>query len=121
MTGSDTMSRPEIGTPIYIVAEHLYYIPARRAPLKEFVVVPGKIEGYYTGRYVEIISKAILPEKGRTPLYFKLSQLDKAFVFLTAKGAALFAKELTEREERSSLFTACGYPPIRRTWEEYLQ
>lgn len=109
--------RPEIGTVLWSVHEHLYYIPDHAGPVKEYCVCSSVVKGYYEGGYVEIVTSGKSPDGFQTPYRFKLSELGKS-VFFTPKEAAELAKQETEREER--VWGWIGDPPMRRTWEKYL-
>lgn len=113
--------RPAIGTTMWDVHENRYYIPGRAAPVLEYVVTPGEVTDYFEGSYVEIKLSGPIPNGDRsfpTPRYHKLADIGKQHVFFTAREAAMHAKELTEKHERTWAWT--GDPPMRRTWENYL-
>ena len=109
--------RPPVGTVLWSVHEHLYYIPGHAGPVKEYCVCNLTVTGYYEGGYVEICTTGKSPDGYRTPYRYKLSDLGKC-VFFTSKEAAEMAKKETEREEKIWGWT--GDPPMRRTWEVYL-
>ena len=109
--------RPEIGTVLWSVHEHLYYVPGCAGPVKEFCVCDSEVTGYYEGGYVEICTVGKSPDGYRTPYRYMLSDLGKC-IFFTPKEAAELAKQETEHEERIWGWT--GDPPMRRTWEVYL-
>lgn len=48
------VERPEIGTEMYAVFEHLYYIPGHAAPVMEYCVCKGTVRGFFTGGYTEV-------------------------------------------------------------------
>lgn len=112
------VSRPPVGSVMYDVHEHLYYIPDHAGPVKEYVVAAGEVTGFFEGGYVEVclsgkVADRIIPRRA------KLSDIGKR-VFYTAREAALYAKELTEKHERTwSGITKEA--PMRRTWEYYLE
>ena len=109
--------RPPIGTTIWSVHEHLYYIQNHAGPVIEYVVLPTTVTGIFVGGYVEICSKGKNPDGYMTPYRFKLSDLGKN-VFYTSREAAELAKKATEDYERTWSWTKD--PPLRRTWEHYL-
>ena len=112
--------RPEIGSILWDVHEHLYYDKSVRiSPLTEYVVTPGEVVGYFEGGFVEVKLVGEVPGHGRLPRHHKLSDIGKRKVFYTAREAALYAKELTEKHERTWAWTKD--PPMRRTWEQYLE
>ena len=114
--------RPEIGTVMWDVHENLYYdFSVSPAPLKEYVVTPAPVTGYYEGGFVEICMTGPVPRGDLCPTVprrHKLADIGK-MVFYTAREAALYAQELTEKYERTWGWTQD--PPMRRTWEKYLE
>lgn len=115
--------RPEIGTVMWDVHENLYYDKSVEvAPLTEYVVTSAQITDYFEGGYVELKMCGPVPHGDRsfpTPRFHKLSDVGKQIVFYTAREAALYAKELTEKYERT--WGWCLKQPLRRTWEKYLE
>lgn len=115
------IQRPKIGTKMWDVHENLYYIPGSAAPVMEYVVTDGEITDYREGGYVDFRLLGPVPRGDRSfpvPRYHKLSDIGKR-VFYTAREAALLAREQTEKYERTWGWTKD--PPLRRTWEQYLQ
>ena len=114
--------RPPIGTVMWDVHENLYYDKAiQTAPLKEYVVAAGEVTGFFEGGYVDIRLVGPVPRGNLSfpvPRYHKLSDVGYK-VFYTAREAALFAKQKTEQYERTWGWTKD--PPLRRTWEQYLE
>lgn len=112
--------RPEIGSILWDVHEHLYYDKSVTvSPLKEYVVTLGEVVGFFEGGFVEVKMVGEVPGHGRMPRHHKLSDIDKSMVFRTPRGAALYAKALTEEYEKTWGWTKD--PPMRRTWEKYLE
>ena len=109
--------RPEIGETLYFVCEHFYYIPNHAGPVTEYCVCSGKVKTFLTGRYTEMRLVGKNPDGFPTPYYYKLSDFGKR-IFDNPKDAALLAKEMTEKYERTWGWT--GDPPMRRTWTKYL-
>lgn len=113
-------SRPNVGSFLYFVEENLYY-HNHAAPEMEYVVVEGKVTGYFESGYTEICLVA-QSKKGElfftTPVRRKLAALGKT-VFYTPKEAAELAQKYTEKWERSSL--SINDEPLRRTWVPYLE
>ena len=112
--------RPEIGTILWDVHENLYY-GGKRFVSKEYVVTSAPVTGYWEGGFVEICMTGPVPDGDRSfpvPRRHKLSDVGKK-VFYTARAAATYAKELTEKYERTWGWT--GETPLRRTWEKYLE
>ena len=110
------IQRPPVGSKMYSVCEHLYYVKGEPGPLLEYCVVEGEVTGFYKGGYVEICLVGLYPEY-RTPYRRRLSDIGKA-VFYTPKEAALLAKTMTESYEKTWWWM--DKPPLRRTWECYL-
>lgn len=110
--------RPEIGTVLWSVHEHLYYTLESAAPVKEYCVCSAKVVGYFEGGYVEICLRGKSPDGYITPYRYKLADLGKC-VFFTAREAAEAAQRMTDRHEKT--WSKFGDPPMRRTWEKYLQ
>lgn len=118
---SKKITRPPVGSKLWDVHENLYYIQDRACPVKEYVVTEGTVTGFFEGGYVEICLTGHVPHGDHSypfPRQHKLSDLGKR-VFYTAREAAMLAKELTEYHERTWSWTKD--PPMRRTWEKYLQ
>lgn len=115
----DKRGAPPIGTTLYVVQEHLYYEKGRAGPLLEYSVYAGRLRGFIEGGYVQM--KIELEHAGANNLaYPKLNAIGKT-VFLTAREAALLAKEMTEDYERRWAFTArWGDVPLRRPWANLL-
>lgn len=114
-------SRPEVGTVMWDVHESMYYLKNYAGPLKEYVVTSAPVTGFWEGGFVEICMTGPVPRGGMNysvPRRHKLSDIGKK-VFYTAREAALYAKELTEKYERTWGWT--GETPLRRTWEKYLE
>jgi hypothetical protein len=111
--------RPEIGTILWDVHENLYYVPGRAGPLLEYIVTSAPVTDYFEGGYVEIKMVGEVPGHGMMPRHHKLSDLGKRKVFQTPREAALYAKELTEKYEKTWGWTSD--PPLRRTWEKFLE
>ena len=110
--------RPEIGTVLWSVHEHLYYIPEKAAPVTEYCVCESKVRNYIEGNFTQICSVGKDPDGHGALHYFKLSDLGKN-VFFNPKEAAELAKQVTEKYEQT--WGWMGDPPLRRTWEKYLQ
>lgn len=112
--------RPDIGSSMWDVHENRYYVDGRAGPLLEYVVTEGTVEGFFEGNYVEVKLSGPVPHGDRsfpTPRFHKLADIGKR-VFYTAHEAALRAKEMTEKYERTWSWTSD--PPMRRTWKKYL-
>ena len=107
------MCKPEIGTGMWDVSEHLYHVAGQASPLLEYVVCAVRVKGYFKGSYVSIDVT-----DGKTPRRYKLSEIGTR-VFYTAREAALYAQQLSDRED--AIWVKMGEPPVRRTWAKYLR
>lgn len=111
--------KPEIGTKMYSVHEHLYYIKGYPAPLLEYVVCVAKVTGFYTKGYTEVFLTGKDPEGYNTPYIYPMKAIGKS-LFYTAKEAVEHAKLLTERYEHTWGWLGTPNIPMRRTWKYYL-
>lgn len=109
---------PEIGTKMYSVQEHMYYVPGRAAPVLEYCVCEVTVRGFFTGGYTEVQLIGPNPKGHQTPYQYKISDIGKR-IFYTPQEAALLAKAETEKYERIWGWTKD--PPMRRTWEHLLE
>lgn len=110
--------RPEIGTTMYSVHEHLYYVPGRAAPVTEYCVCGAEVRGFFEGGYVEICLTGKIPDRGMVPYRYPLKDVGMR-VFYTPREAAVLAKQMTEQYERTWAWTKD--PPMRRPWEHLLE
>lgn len=110
--------RPEIGATMYSVQEHLYYIPDRASPVREYCVCEAEVRGFFVGGYVEICLTGKIPGKGIVPYRYPLKDVGKQ-VFYTPHEAAVLAKQMTEKYERT--WGWMRDPPMRRTWAHLLE
>ena len=105
--------RPAIGTKMYSVHEHPYYIPAETAPVIEYCVCEAEVQGFFEGGYVEICLRGEIPDKGMVPYRYRLKDVGEK-VFYTPREAAELAQRMTEKYERTWIWM--GDPPMRRPW-----
>lgn len=112
-------TRPEIGTKMYSVHEHLYYIEKHAGPVLEYCVCEAEVTGFFQGGYTEVCLVGLSPEGYRTPYRYKLSDIGSK-VFYTAKEAAQLAQKMTEQYERTWGWIGAPDIQLRRTWEKYL-
>lgn len=120
--------KPKVGTVLWSVKENYYYRPTSAAPFREYVVRKAIVTGYYKGGYTEIRTReepcSDFDKIGIKPCYYKLSMLDNEYIFSDKRDAALFAKDLSDKEDERdrSIATIIHRPfePIRRTWETFL-
>lgn len=111
---------PPVNAPVWVVAEHFYYVPKAAAPRREFTVCPG-----YVSRHN--ISPAREPEAvisyrdadGFQCLTFVRRSRLKDSCFATPQAAARKARDMTEFAESGSLERFFG-EKMRRPWEKYL-
>lgn len=111
---------PDIGTRMYSVHEHLYYISERAAPVLEYCVCEAEVTGFFKGGYTEICLTGLSPNGYRTPYRYKLSEIGSK-VFFTPQEAASLAKEKTEQYEHIWEWLGAPDIPMRRTWNHYLR
>ncbi|MEY8536755.1 hypothetical protein AALH30_25110 [Blautia pseudococcoides] len=113
------IKKPEIGTRMYSVHEHLYYIKDYPAPLLEYVVCVAEVTGFYTQGYTEVCLTGKNPDGHNMPYRYPLNKIGKS-IFYTAKEAAEYAKVLTERYEHTWGWLGAPDIPMRRSWETLL-
>ena len=106
----DKLNKPAVGDVLYFAAEHLYYVPGRAAPLKEYCVYPATVTGFLAKQNeMRLITET--PSKQRSVRYFRVC-IGRT-IFSTAKEAAAHAAELTAHHEE-----IWGHidAPLRRSW-----
>ena len=106
------VERPEIGTEMYAVFEHHYYIPGHAAPVMEYCVCKGAVRGFFAGGYTEVSLLFTGPDGFPEPDYRRLDDIGKK-LFYTAAEAAALAKSMTEKYER----TWAGSAPRSFPWQ----
>lgn len=109
---------PKVGTKMYSVHEHLYYVPGRAAPVMEYCVCEAEVQGYFQGGYIEICLVGNLPDRGLTPYRYPLKDVG-IYVFYTPYEAAVLAKQMTEKYECA--WSWMKDPPMRRPWAYLLE
>lgn len=112
--------KPEIGTEMYCVCEHLYYIRNHAGPVKEYCVCEGTVRGFFRGRYTEICLLIMGPDGFPRPWRCKLSDVGKR-LFYTVAEAAVLAKNETEEYERTWGWIGAPEFPMRRPWTNLLE
>lgn len=115
------VERPEIGTEMYAVFEHLYSnksAPARS--LKEYCVCKGTVRSFYTGSYTDVCMLFRGPEGCPLLSYYKLEDIGKKLFYKAAEAAAL-AKSMTEKYERTWGWIGAPEFPMERPWEKLLE
>lgn len=113
------VERPEIGTEMYAVFEHLYYIPGHTAPVMEYCVCKGTVREFFTGGYIEVSLLFTRPDGFPSPRHYKLSDVGTK-LFYTATEAAALAKSMTETYERTWGWIGAPEFPMARPWEKLL-
>ena len=121
---------PPIGGTVYGVYEHWYHPigQPRGRDLMEYRVFEGTIKRYLRGTRRTDMEVIFYKESGKDDgsrgelglFYYPTSEIGKR-VFLDPKGAALLAKEYTEKEERIRSIISRTTVTLRRSWEKYLE
>ena len=114
------VERPEIGTEMYAVFEHRYYIPGHAAPVMEYCVCKGAVRGFFAGGYTEVSLLFTGPDGFPEPDYRRLDAIGKK-LFYTAAEAAALAKSMTEKYERTWGWIGAPEIPMARPWEKLLE
>lgn len=114
------VERPETGTEMYAVFEHLYSVQNRAGPLLEYCVCKGTVRGFFTGGYTEVRLLFTGPDGFPQPGYYKLDDIGKK-LFYTAAEAAALAKSMTEKYERTWGWIGAPEIPMARPWEKLLE
>ena len=114
-------TRPPLGTTMFCVQEHRYYIPGRAGPALEYVIFEGKVVGYYDGPGWADIQLRGRGAHGIETIHRRLKDIG-AKVFHTDVEAARLARDMTEDYERRWAWTErWGDVPLRRPWEQLLK
>lgn len=108
---------PAVGTKMYFVVEHRYYIPDHAAPMMEYCVCEGEVTGYFTLGYTEMHLVGSNPDGFTAPSHYKVKEIGEK-VFFTPREAALLAKHMTKKYEQA--WGWMGNPPMRRLWIVFL-
>ena len=111
MKNSNLFEEVPIGTFLYGVHSHIYH--ENGLPYEEFVVLTERVKAHITYGYNEVRTS-----DGATPYYYQAKDFGKK-VFFTAKEAAQEALRRTIESDQT--WTKYGEPPMRRTWEKYLE
>jgi hypothetical protein len=112
---------PPVGTMMYCVREHLYYVPGRVGVKTEYVVFCGKVVEHIGGNLKEFRLRGKGPDGHTECVYRTVQEIGKK-VFYTAREAADLARKTTEDYERRWAWTArWGDIPLRRPWEHLLR
>ena len=114
--------KPDIGTNVWFVTEHLYYVPGRNAPEHEYCVYQGEIIRYRVGAWTDAVIKYRC-EEGYTKLTDVALKANDPRIFDNPRDAALLAREYTEEYMRRWRWIWNMWrdtPPMRRSWEKYI-
>ncbi len=115
------VKRPDIGTTMYTVWEHLYYDRSvRTGPLMEYVVCEGKVTGFFEGSWLDIKLRGPNADGHLTPYTRRLQDIGRT-VFYTEREAAELARRKTEDYERRWGWVGSPDIPLRRPWEVLLK
>lgn len=115
----DSAKGLKVGDTVYVVQENFYHEKGIAGPKLEYCVYSSTIKCFRKGSYIDFIAKIDAPLKNN--IYdWKLSDLDKRYIFRSRKNAALFAKELTEKYERSIFYDPQKDLPLKRSWENFI-
>lgn len=104
------MDKPEIGTTMYFVCEHLYYVPYYTAPLREYCVLSAVVTDHFQKDFRLLGTE---PDKGQVPRHYRFADIGKTIFFNKGDAIALAEKE-TKRDEKAFPWDA----PMRRPWLE---
>lgn len=107
---------PAIGTTMYSVHEHRYYIPGRAAPMMEYCVSAGTVKGFIEGRYAEVVILGKAPEGYRELYYYKIADMGKKF-FYSRQEAEQLAEQKSDQYERAWGWLGEPDIPLRRSWK----
>lgn len=106
----DKLNKPAVGDTLYFAAEHLYYVPGRAAPLKEYCIYPATVTGFLAKQNeMRLITET--PSKQRSVRYFRVCDIGRT-IFSTAKEAAVHAAELTAHHEEIWGAYRCSLAPL---------
>lgn len=114
------VERPEIGTEMYAVFEHLYSVQNRAGPLLEYCVCKGTVRGFSPAVIRRCACFFTGPDGFPQPGYYKLDDIGKK-LFYTAAEAAAMAKSMTEKYERTWGWIGAPEIPMARPWEKLLE
>ena len=119
MTSKKT-TRPSVGTTMFCVCEHLYYISGRAGPAKEYVIFEGVVTGYHDAGWVDVTLEGRDADGHMETVHRRLKDIGST-LFFTVREAALLAESMTEDYERRWGWTErWGDVPLRRPWQVYL-
>lgn len=113
-----TRDRAQVGDVFWLVVEHFYTPEGSPLVEKEYCVVSGTVSRLLP-KWDEMALTGLGPDGYTQMHYYKIKDIGKR-VFRTRKEAALYARELTEKNDRVWSYMV-GEKPMRRTWEKYLE
>ena len=113
-----TREHVKVGDIFWLVVEHLYTTQDGLFVKKEYRVTSGTVSKLLS-RWDEMVLTGPGPDGYNLMHYYKLKDIGKQ-IFRTRKEAALYARELTEKNDRVWA-DIMGEEPMRRTWEKHLE
>lgn len=78
--------RPEIGAKMYHVVEHLYYVPGRVAPEREYCVCEAVVQGISARGIIKLLGDK--PEGYLTPWYYRPDEIGEKLFYTEAEATA---------------------------------
>jgi hypothetical protein len=121
MPDNEKRNYPPVGTIMYCVREHMYYVPGRAGPKTEYVVFCGEVTGHLGGNRKEFRLRGKSADGYIVITYPMLQDIGERY-FYTAREAAELARSMTEDYERRWAWTErWGDVPLRRPWEHLLK
>lgn len=104
----------DIGDTVYLVVEHLYYVPGRAAPLFEYRIVKGTVAELIIGGYTQAKVRTI--EDGIVNLHYpNVAGFGKTF-FGDYDSAVEHAEQLAE--DYDNTWSGINGETIRRPWRK---
>lgn len=115
--------KPEIGSKVWFVAEHLYNAKGLpHNPQYEFSVYEGEVLGYRVGGWTDVQLR-YRSEEGYIELIDIVLSAEKPTIFDNPRDAALLAQEKTRKYMKAWDWVWHMWPdtpPMRQAWEKYL-
>lgn len=113
--GSGALNKPSIGTTMYFVVEHFYYLDSYAGPLMEYCVSEATVTGFSNESVGEMRLVGKNPDGYTVPSYYLLKDIGKK-VFFQKPEAAAYAEKLTTRYEAAWGWLGKPAIPMRRPW-----
>ena len=108
----------KIGDLFWVVVEHFYTSKGSFICKKEYCVCEAEVKELIP-EWDEMVLRGPGPDGYRQIHYYKNKDIGKK-VFRTPREAALYARQLTEKNDQVWA-DMIGEQPMRRTWEKYLE